>query len=148
MRLLHIFVVEDNDADIMLFEEALHHHRIEYKFYVAMDGQAALEFIARMGTVPESPCPDIMLLDLNLPKADGPSILKEFRRHPECQHTPVVVVTSSDSARDRDQVVQHGATRYFRKPSDFDAFMELGAIIREVVDRQALTGNTALGPNT
>ena len=133
MKPIHILVAEDNDADVILFQEALQHHQIEHQLHVATDGQAALDFVARMGTTPEIPCPDVMLLDLNLPKVDGPTILEEFRKHPECQHTPVVVVTSSDAERDRTQVAAYGPIRYFRKPSDFDAFLELGAVIREVL---------------
>lgn len=133
MKPIQILVAEDNDADVLLFQEALQHLQIEHQLHVATDGQAALDYVARMGTTPEIPCPDVMLLDLNLPKVDGPTILEEFRKHPECQHTPVVVVTSSDAARDRAEVATYGPTRYFRKPSDFDAFLVLGAIIREVI---------------
>jgi CheY-like chemotaxis protein len=135
MKPLHILVAEDNEGDVILFQEALEHHQIEHQLYVVPDGEAALSFVARMGTSPEAPCPDVLLLDLNLPKVDGPAILKELREHPECQHTPVIVVTSSDAEKDRVNVASFKVTRYFRKPSDFDAFMELGAIVREVVGR-------------
>ena len=140
MKPLHILVAEDNDADIMLFQEALEHHKIEHQLHIANDGQAALAYVARMGTSEDTPCPDVMLLDLNLPKVDGPTILQEFRKHPECEHTPVIVVTSSDAERDRVNVAAFQVTRYFRKPSDFDAFLELGAIIREVVGEQPQAG--------
>ena len=100
---------------------------------VVRDGAAALDHITRMGTSEEVPCPDVLLLDLNLPKTDGTTILSEFRKHPECEHIPVIVVTSSDAERDRNEVARYKVARYFRKPSDFDAFMELGAIIQEVV---------------
>jgi CheY-like chemotaxis protein len=136
MKPLQILVAEDNDADVLLFQEALEHHQIEHELYVVPDGQAALNFVARMGISPEPPCPDLLLLDLNLPKVDGATILQEFRNHPECEHTPVIVVTSSDAERDRDEVAAYGPTRYFRKPSNFDSFMELGAIVREVVNEQ------------
>jgi CheY-like chemotaxis protein len=124
------------DADVILFQEALQHHHIEHQLHVVPDGQSALNFVARMGTTPEAPCPDVMLLDLNLPKVDGPTILEEFRKHPECAHTPVIVVTSSDAETDRAKVAAFKVARYFRKPSDFDAFMELGAIVKEVVEGQ------------
>jgi CheY-like chemotaxis protein len=136
MKLLQILVAEDNYADVILFQEALQYHHIEHQLYIAADGQAALDFVARIGTSPATPCPDVMLLDLNLPKVDGPAILQEFRKHPECEHTPVIVVTSSDADKDRAKVAAFQVTRYFRKPSDFDAFMELGAIVREVVEGQ------------
>ncbi len=136
MKFIHIFVAEDNDADTILFQEALQHHEIEHQLHIAKDGQAALEYLARMGNASEIPCPDVMLLDLNLPKVDGPTILEEFRKHPECQHAPVVIVTSSNAGVDRAKVAAYGPTHYFRKPSDFDAFMELGAVVRKVVEGQ------------
>jgi chemotaxis family two-component system response regulator Rcp1 len=77
-----------------------------------------------------------VLLDLNLPKVDGPSILQEFRQRPEGAHTPVIVVTSSDAEKDRALVAEFQITRYFHKPSDFDAFMELGRIVKELFDGQ------------
>ena len=136
MKLLHILVAEDNQGDVILFQEALAHHQIEHELHVAPDGKAALDYVARMGRPGEPPCPDVMLLDLNLPKADGATILEEFRKHPECTETPVIVVTSSDAEKDRAKVAAFQVTRYFRKPSDFDAYMELGAVIREVVEGQ------------
>ena len=134
MKPLLILVAEDNRADVLLFREALQHHHIEHHLHVVSDGQSALQFVAQMGTSPAIRCPDLMLLDLNLPKVDGPTILQEFRKHPECAHTPVIVVTSSDSEKDRAKVAEFRVTRYFRKPSDFDAFMELGRIVKELFD--------------
>ena len=136
MKPLHILVAEDNHADVLLFQEALQHHQIEHRLHVVADGQAALQFVARMGASPDMPCPDLLLLDLNLPRVDGPAILQAFRQHPACALTPVIVVTSSDAVKDRAKVAEFQVTRYFRKPSNFDAFMELGRIIREVTDGQ------------
>ena len=138
MKPLQILIVEDNEGDVILFQEALEHHHIEHQLHVASDGRAALDYVARMGTSPEIPCPDVMLLDLNLPKADGGTILSEFRKHPECAETPVIVVTSSDAEKDRANVAGFQVARYFRKPSDLDAFMTLGAIVREVVGGRGL----------
>ena|SRR5579871_598333 len=137
MKPLNILAAEDNRADVILFREALQHHHIEHQLHVVSDGQAALRFIREMGTSPDMPCPDLMFLDLNLPKVDGPTVLQEFRKHPECAHTPVIVVTSSDAAKDRAKVAEYRVTRYFRKPSDFDEFMDLGRIVRELFDAEA-----------
>lgn len=65
-----------------------------------------------------SPCPDLILLDVNLPQADGYELFTRFRRHPLCTTTPVIIVTSSDAAADRQRSVELGAARYFRKPTD------------------------------
>jgi CheY-like chemotaxis protein len=86
-----------------------------------------------MGHPGEAPCPDLMLLDLNLPKADGQRVLSEFRKHPECGHTPVIVVSSADNQKDRALLANYGISRYFRKPSDYDSYLKLGAIVLEVV---------------
>lgn len=84
-----------------------------------------------MATALDIPCPDVMPLDLNLPKVDGPTILEDFRTHPACQHTPVIVVTPSDAKRDGAEIATYGPTRRLRKPSDIDAFMQLDALIRQ-----------------
>jgi CheY-like chemotaxis protein len=83
------------------------------------------------------PCPDVILLDLNLPKADGATVLAEFRKREECAHTPVIIVTSSDAQADRARVAKLGVTRYFRKPTDLNAYLQLGAIVREAAEKAA-----------
>lgn len=73
------------------------------------------------------------MLDLNLPIVDGPEVLREFRKHPACADTPVIVISSSYAIKDREPLAQFGIARYFRKPSDLDEFMKLGAIVKEVI---------------
>ena len=89
------------------------------------------------GPAGEAPFPDVILLDLNLPKVDGPQLLSEFRKHPECANTPVIVVTSSDARTDRDRMAELGITSYFRKPSDLDAFLKLGSVVKEIVEERS-----------
>jgi CheY-like chemotaxis protein len=134
---LHILLAEDNPGDILLVEQALEEHRIPHELHVVRDGAKALDLLVRMGQAGEVACPDLLLLDLNLPKVDGPQVLREFRKHPACAHTPVIVVSSSDAQRDRAQMAQLGVTRYFKKPLDLDAFLQLGAVVREVVEANA-----------
>lgn len=76
-------------------------------------------------------------MDLNLPKVDGPRVLREFRKHPDCSDTPVIVITSSDATKDRKQMEELRVARYFRKPWDYHAFLQLGAIVREVAEGTA-----------
>jgi two-component system, chemotaxis family, response regulator Rcp1 len=133
MRLLQILLAEDNQGDVRLVREALLEHRIEHELQVMTDGQQVLDYLAGLGQPSGPPCPDVMLLDLNLPKADGPTVLAEFRRHPLCSHVPVIVVTSSDATRDRSRMAQLGISYYFRKPTDYAEYMQLGAIIRAVL---------------
>jgi CheY-like chemotaxis protein len=130
---LHILLAEDNPGDVLLVRQALEEHRIQHELHVVKDGGEALDYLKRMGKSDEPPCPDLILLDVNLPKADGTEILTEFRKHPECRHTPVIVVTSSDTQKDRAQMTELGVQRYFKKPSDLNSFLQLGAVVREVV---------------
>ena len=135
--MLHILLAEDNFGDVLLVEQALTEHQIDHELHVVKDGDEALHFLERMGEAGEPPCPDVLLLDLNLPKVDGPQVLQEFRKHPACAQTPVIVVTSSDAPKDRKRVEALGATAYFRKPSELTEFMRLGAVVKEVLNGRA-----------
>jgi len=104
------------------------------EMHVVRDGDEALAFVAHMGEPQGVPCPDLLLLDLNLPEVDGSQVLTEFRKHPQCAHTPVIVITSSDTHKERARMNELGIARYFRKPSDLEAFLKLGAVVHEVVD--------------
>jgi CheY-like chemotaxis protein len=135
MKLIHVLLAEDNKGDVFLVEEALHAHGISFQLHVAVDGLEVTRYLDRLTTDPSAtPCPDVFLLDLNLPKADGHEVLNSFRAHPACSHVPVIIITSSDAPKDRRRAELLGATRYFRKPSDLAEFMTLGALIMQVVD--------------
>jgi CheY-like chemotaxis protein len=131
---VQILLAEDNPGDILLVQQALEVHQIPHDLHIVQDGDEALEFVARMGKPDGVPCPDLVLLDLNLPKVDGPEVLTEFRKHPLCARTPVVVITSSDALKDRERMAEFDIARYFRKPSDLDAFLQLGAVVRDVIE--------------
>lgn len=131
-RPLLIFLAEDNLGDIGLVREALGEHGIDYELYIASDGPEAKNYIARMGETADAPCPDLIVLDLNLPKAGGYDLFEKFRAHPLCVTTPVIVMTSSNAQQDRERAASMGAARYFRKPTDLDEFLEFGRLVREV----------------
>ncbi|MEO8025506.1 MAG: response regulator [Bryobacteraceae bacterium] len=135
--MLRILVAEDNPADVFLIQRALKQHDIEHELHLVRDGAEALEFVAKMGSPGGSPCPDVVLLDMNLPMVDGLEVLRQLRTRPGFGDTPVIVVTSSDAPTDRARMAELGIARYFRKPTDFKAFLELGAIVREVTAHQA-----------
>ena len=134
---MRILLAEDNVGDILLVQQALEEHQIPHELHVVKDGGEALDFVARMGQPGEPPCPDIVLLDLNLPKADGSQVLSALRKHPECARTPVIAVTSSDAVRDRARMAELGVDRYFKKPSDLYEFLQLGAVVQEVIESRA-----------
>jgi CheY-like chemotaxis protein len=133
MRLFDILLAEDNPGDVLLVQQALEAHDVRHSLHVVRDGEQALAFIAGLLSGEQVHCPDLILLDLNLPKVDGAQVLAELRNTPECADTPVVVITSSDAPKDHDRVSALGVDHYFKKPSDFDSFLRLGAIVRDVV---------------
>lgn len=90
MKMLHILLAEDNRGDVFLVRRALEEHSISHQLHVAHDGAEAVTFIADMGKPGGLPCPDIVLLDLNLPIVDGPQVLAELRNDPECLHARVI----------------------------------------------------------
>lgn len=136
MSELQILLAEDNPGDTLLVEQALTEHGVPYRLHVARDGAEAIAFIMRMGDDGGTPCPDVVLLDLNLPKIDGTEVLAELREHPKGAAIPVVIITSSDADKDRVRTAELGIAHYFRKPSDLDEFMQLGAIIRAIAERR------------
>jgi DNA-binding response OmpR family regulator len=127
-------LAEDSGPDVGLVTEALTHHKLNVDLTVHRDGQAAIEWLNRVESG-EIPCPDIVLLDLNLPRFSGIGILARLRASSVCSAVPVVIITSSNAPSDRESATQIGATAYFRKPIDYDQFMELGAIVRRILNR-------------
>ncbi|MBL8213583.1 MAG: response regulator [Bryobacterales bacterium] len=134
MGRLRVFVAEDNDADVHLVRLALAEHQVECELTVAHDGAGVKEYLRTVGGA-ASPCPDLMLLDLNLPQTSGHELLRLIREHEACGQVPVVVMTSSDAPHDRERVKALGAAYYFRKPTDLEEFLGLGRVVRELMGR-------------
>jgi CheY-like chemotaxis protein len=128
---LSVLLAEDNPGDVLLIREALKWEQIDHTLVVQADGERMLRYIESV-EAGEVPRPDLILLDLNLPKKNGHTLLARLRQSSVCGLIPVVIVTSSDSPKDRQAVAQLGAAKYFRKPTDFEEFMRLGALIREL----------------
>jgi DNA-binding response OmpR family regulator len=101
---------------------------------VVRDGYAATNFFDAADADPSAPCPDLILLDLNLPKKSGAEVLKHLRESRRCHAAQVLIVSSSDSARDRASVEDFGATGYFKKPTEYQEFMKLGLIVKTLLD--------------
>ena len=132
---MHILLAEDNPGDRLLVEEALRHHGLDFTLGIVDDIDTASSYLNRIGKFPDALCPDVMLVDLNLPKASGFELVQMFRSHPDCSLVPLIIMTSSDAPSDRQMAAALGAAYYFRKPSDLDDFMDLGRIVREVVEK-------------
>jgi len=126
-----IWIAEDNPADVYLIEEALRRCEFSYRLEVADNGEDMLKMIAGIDQDPTATCPDLFLIDLNLPKRPGDEILARIRQTSRCSHVPTIVITSSDSPQDRARARDLGASFYFRKPADLERFMAIGGIVRD-----------------
>jgi two-component system, chemotaxis family, response regulator Rcp1 len=99
---------------------------------VISDGELAVAFIQSVAA-DETPCPDLVILDLNLPKLPGREVLRYIRASSKCMHVPVVVLTSSDAIQDREDAAFLGASRYIRKPLRLREFLSVGGVIKEII---------------
>jgi len=134
MTRFHIVIAEDNPADTYLIREALRSHDVACEMHVVEDGQSAIELFSGGGSACfTSGRPDLILLDLNLPQHDGIEILRAIRNRSELAEVPVAILTSSDSPRDRCAVNALGVTRYIQKPSELEAFLNIGSEIKELL---------------
>ncbi len=122
-RQVEILMVEDNPADVLLTLEALKEVKIRNNVHVVQDGVAAMAFLRREGPYAEVPRPDIVLLDLNLPRKDGREVLAEIKEDPELKRIPVVVLTTSTAEQDILKTYNLHANCYITKPVDLDQFI-------------------------
>ena len=120
-----ILLVEDNPADIRLTQEVLAESGLSHRLHVARDGEQALFMVRREGDYTDLPEPDLVLLDLNLPRKDGREVLAEIKRDPQLNHIPVLVLSTSRTERDVATCYHLHANCYLQKPVDLDAFAEL-----------------------
>ncbi len=136
-REYRILIAEDNAADIYLIQEALRMPRFSHRLEIADNGEEMLKMIARIEEDPAQICPDLFLLDLNLPRRSGDEVLAYIRQSSRCGRVPVIVITSSDSPRDRNRTRELGASYYFRKPADLEKFLAIGGIVRQILEQHA-----------
>ncbi len=129
----NILLAEDSAADVGIVRLALRDQNFEHVLHVAADGQEAIAFIERADKDSKAAGPDLLLLDMHLPKYDGEAILKRLRSTERYAQIPVVVMTSSDAPRDYDSAQKHAAMFYFRKPSRLEEFRQLGAVVRDIL---------------
>lgn len=122
---VEILLVEDNPADVRLTMEALKEGRLLNHVSVAEDGVEALAFLRQKGKYADEARPDLILLDLNLPKKDGREVLAEIKEDPQLRHIPVVVLTTSTAEQDILRTYDLHANCYISKPVDFEQFIEV-----------------------
>jgi CheY-like chemotaxis protein len=128
---VEILLVEDNPGDVRLVQEALKENKVFNHMHVAKDGVEALEFLRREPPHQEAPRPDLILLDLNLPKKDGREVLAEIKDDPVLRRIPVVILTTSEAEEDILRTYDLHANCYISKPVDLDQFMKVVRSIEE-----------------
>lgn len=128
---IEILLVEDDPGDVLMTREALEIHKVCNNLNVVSDGVDALTYLRKQGVYADAPTPDLILLDLNLPRKDGREVLGEIKHDDDLRTIPVVVLTTSAADEDILRSYQLYANAYVTKPVDFDQFVE---VVRQIDD--------------
>ena len=128
---IEILLVEDNPGDSRLAKEALKESKLKNNLYVAEDGVEAMNFLYKTGKYSKMPRPDLVILDLNLPKKDGREVLAEIKNDDNLKRIPVVILTISKAEEDIFKTYNLHANCYVTKPLDLDQFMK---VVRSIED--------------
>jgi two-component system, chemotaxis family, response regulator Rcp1 len=128
---IQVLLVEDNPGDVRLTKEALKEGKLLNQLTVVGDGVEALSFLRRQGIYADAPQPELILLDLNLPKKDGREVLAEIKADPNLRRIPVVVLTTSSSEEDILKIYDLHANCYITKPVDLEQFM---GVVKSIED--------------
>ena len=126
---ISLLLVEDNPADVRLMQEALKQTKTKLRSFVVKDGAEAMLFLHHGNKYTDSPVPDIIILDLNLPQKDGREVLSEIKRDEKLKHIPVIVLTMSKSTDDINRCYNDHANCYLTKPIELDKFDEIVRLI-------------------
>jgi chemotaxis family two-component system response regulator Rcp1 len=124
-----IFLAEDNPGDVELLRLALDEHRVACELVVAEDGEKALVFLRQI-EAGLAQCPQLAIIDLNLPKKSGRDLLAYLRSSSVFLELPIIVLSSSASPKDMAEAAQLGASRYIRKPSSLDEYLQIGEVLK------------------
>jgi CheY-like chemotaxis protein len=126
---IEVLLVEDDPGDVMMTQEAFQEHRVNNRLRVVSDGDEALSYLRREGRYAEAARPDLILLDLNLPRRDGREVLAEIKTDDTLRRIPVIVLTTSQADEDIVRSYQLHANAYVTKPVDFDRFI---SVVRQI----------------
>ena len=128
---IEVLLVEDDPGDVLLIREAFEFNKVHNNLHVVNDGEQALHFLRKEGEYNEALRPDLVLLDLNLPRKDGREVLAEVKGDPELRTIPIVVLTTSEAEEDVLKSYQLHANAYVTKPVDFERFV---SVVRQIDD--------------
>jgi CheY-like chemotaxis protein len=127
--MIQILLVEDDPGDVLITREAFAENKVQNQLSVVSDGEAAMAFLRREEGFADAPRPDLILLDLNLPRKAGHEVLAEIKSDADLQRIPVVVLTTSDAEEDILRSYDLHANAYVTKPVDFDCFLN---VVRQI----------------
>ena len=130
-RQIEVLLVEDDPGDVLMTREAFQDYKVRNQLHVVTDGTEAMAFLRRAGSYADAPRPDLVLLDLNLPRMDGREVLQEIKSDPELSSIPVVVLTTSEAEEDVLRSYTLHANAYVTKPVDFERFI---SVVRQIDD--------------
>ncbi|MFL6053624.1 MAG: response regulator [Actinoallomurus sp.] len=128
---IEVLLVEDDPGDVVLTKEAFDDNKVSNKLSVVSDGEEAMRFLRREADYADAPRPDLVLLDLNLPRKDGRQVLEEIKADETLRAIPVVVLTTSEAEEDILRSYRLHANAYVTKPVDFDQFVK---VVRQIDD--------------
>ncbi|MCO5972079.1 MULTISPECIES: response regulator [Actinoallomurus] len=131
VRPIEVLLVEDDPGDVVLTKEAFDDNKVSNKLSVVSDGEEAMRFLRREGDYADAPRPDLVLLDLNLPRMDGRQVLEEIKDDEALRTIPVVILTTSEAEEDILRSYRLHANAYVTKPVDFDQFIK---VVRQIDD--------------
>ena len=135
--MVRILVAEDNPGDVLLLREALRHSQVACELIVAEDGEKAFQLLEKAASLAQSSRPDLIVLDVNLPKRSGKDVLRWVRSKPELAAIPVVLLTSSASPDDKAEAMLLGANLYVQKSSNLDEVLKLGPTMENLLRDKA-----------
>ena len=130
MHSIHILLVEDNEGDILLTKEALNQGIIVETISVVKDGKEAIKYLEKVGPYSESVVPDLIILDINLPKMNGHEVLKNIKGNDNFKQIPVVMFTTSSTEKDIMDAYKNHANCYITKPNEVDEFLKTVTLIK------------------
>ena len=130
-KVIDVLLVEDDPGDVLMTREAFADNRVANRLAVVSDGVSAMEYLRKEGEYADAPTPDLVLLDLNLPRMDGREVLQALKEDDELRRIPVVILTTSESEEDVLRSYALHANAYVTKPVDFDRFID---VVRQIDD--------------
>lgn len=141
MNPVDILLVEDDPGDVFLIREALKNSALRFEMHIADNGEKALDYLYRRTSFSTTERPDLIVLDLNLPRINGIEVLRDIKSVPELSAIPVIVLTTSKSEADASLCRELGASEFLSKPPSFEEFLEIGKLIERFwAERSHLDG--------